>query len=219
MWIKNWNGNLDYDTTATQEEAFDSAWYTEEYSEHSRFMYIERPDGSIVDANEYEQWAENKSAAKRAARDTATPPKPPVATLIIKAPIGTDEHRTRLDEGLVAEVEYNEAVKLFGTDRVTLECHDPTTLVWVGTYERKRRTNTQQQRINESREFFGHNIETPAHTHEDTFDYKAEWRTGEHTTATLTEYSTAQHKAVVIGTNRERVEAELKAAVERLTTH
>ncbi|SKF77593.1 Uncharacterised protein [Mycobacteroides abscessus subsp. abscessus] len=215
VWSRGPGGSLDYEFEDSEDAAFENAWGVDEYSERSNWVSIERPDGTEVDPAEVERWIKAKNDAKRSS-EPPLPPKPPVAMLTIQHLSEKGAHRGVLYQVDNVDAEYQEALQQFGADRVKLEILPKTTLVWVGKYERHRRTNLQQERINESREWMGHPIETPAHTYEDVVKYEAKWREGEFTAAEMTEYSAEAHKAVVVGTDKTSVQALLDELAQRL---
>lgn len=201
-------GNLDYVVCDDWNDAFSVAQSYDD-SDYDYLVCIERPDGSVVSDDEYD--ALRKTAHEKSVEAyRADPPKPPIATLTVRAPNGKDAV-----EQLYADHDdrYTEALRYFGEERVTLTVHPPTTLVWRGAYRRIARTDFQQKRINESREHFGKPILKTDTAYEDSFEYERVWMEGEVSAAQIAP-RTNHADVEVRGTSREAVEKLLVETVE-----
>lgn len=208
VWRSSFHGDFDYAVCDDRDEAFRVAEDIDN-SDYGTVVCIERPDGSVVDEPEYSEWMLEQSAM-RIQEYRADPPKPPIATLTVKAPSGREcvERLYKDHDG-----RYAEALRYFGEERVTLTVHPPTTLVWRGAYRRIARTDFQQKRINESREHFGKPILKTDTAYEDSFEYERVWMEGEVSAAQIAP-RTSHADVEVRGTSREAVEKLLVETVE-----
>ncbi|MCG7607103.1 hypothetical protein [Mycobacterium sp. CnD-18-1] len=209
VWHDSHYGDLSYTECDDWDDAFDVA-RSHDDSDCGSLVCIERPDGSVVSDGEYSALLK-AYYTQRVENHRADPPKPPIATLTIKAPNGR-ECVERL-YATFCPVEDTWAYKRFGADRVTLTVHPPTTLVWRGAYRRIARTDFQQKKINESREHFGKPILKADTAYEDSFEYERVWMEGEVSAAQIA--SRTNHADVEVrGTFREAVEKLLIETVK-----
>lgn len=202
--------NHGYDLENTIEDAYQAAHGIED-SDYGSLYCIERPDGTLVDPDDYRQWVKTREVQQRQRRQM-DPPRPPAANLTIKRPgddTGVYEQQLYGDW----ETEHQNAVNQFGEDRVTIEIYEPATLCWRGTYTRRKKINFEQKKINDSRQAFNKPILTPDTTYEDEYAFNKVWHRGPITEAQIaakTGFGRPSHDIEVHGTNRQAVEQLLR---------